>query len=144
MVYSEKPVGARAWLITAAVAATAFAALTISDPNAWIVAAIIVGMIVGIIALTLWSMNRYSAITVTEEMIRVGRDRMPVTDLDPWSLGADPTAVPGSLAGGAYARPLGQHTVQFRYRDGRPVAVATTRPEELNAALERVFAPYRR
>ena len=107
-----------------------------------VTAAIIPGMVFGVWLLTLWSLNRYGAITLTRDTLRVGRDRVPVADIEPqWvrmlAHRADPTLVQrlgtsattvqapgasqvdagrGRLLGGAYGTTLGDDLVTLELR----------------------------
>jgi len=107
------------------------------------------GMIFGIWLLTLWSINRYGDVTVTRETLRVGRETLPISALDPgWVRMLASKAAPalrerveasggvpeiadaelrnpdtGHLLGGAYAATLGTDTVTLRLARGGRVAV---------------------
>lgn len=121
-------------------------ALWATDPDgvgALAVAAAITGMVAGIAALTMWSVGRYGNITLTAHQLRVGRDRIPLEQLNPWSVSGLGAQVQGRLAGGAYAPVLGSGTVGVVRRDGQAVVVATKDPEALRQALENALAPFR-
>ncbi len=116
----------------------------------------------GIALLTLFSMERYGRIRLSGDVLRVGRDRLPVADLDrTWLLGqvrvhpgtaarwpqsaeVSPGLLPGvssaPLLGGAYGVPGGATPVVLMLRDGTHRTVAARRPADLLDALLRATA----
>jgi hypothetical protein len=135
------------WLLPGVLWACSTVALLVVAPGGLspfnvVFAAIAPGTVFGIWLLTLWSMNRYGAISLTRETLRVGRDRVAVTDIEPqWvrmlATRADPTLaqrlgssatalqLPGSasvdggrgrLLGGAYGATLGDDLVTLEVR----------------------------
>lgn len=113
------------------------------------IGALVYGLVWGIplwIALiTAWSVNLYGTIELDQEVLRVGRERVPVRDIDRRSvlqLAAAPPGrrqAPGRRAnrptGGAYALPLGVGSVPIPLRDGRELLVQTRDRAGLLAAL---------
>jgi DUF3093 family protein len=86
------------------------------------------------------SKRRYHRIQLTTEVLRVGRERLPVADLDPASIGApyEPAGSEPRLVGGAYGPPLGWSSVVVRTRRGEPLVICTRDPDALLAALAQV------
>jgi len=118
------------------------------------------GIPLWIALLTLWSLRRYGRVTVTRSELRVGRERIPVHQLDrdyvyllateipalagqvpdlpdlPWDrLRSHRDARPARLLGGAYAEPIGVTSYPLMLTDGTAVAVATRDPAGLVKAL---------
>jgi hypothetical protein len=125
------------------------------------------GIPLWIALLTLWSLRRYSRVTVTRSELRVGRERIPVGRLDrdyvyllateipalagrlpdlpdlPWDrLRGHRRARPARLLGGAYAAPIGARSYPLMLTDGTAVAVATRDPAGLVEALLAVVPPH--
>lgn len=121
------------------------------------IGALVYGLVWGIplwIALiTAWSVNLYGTIELDQEVLRVGRERVRVRDIDRDSVERLATTAPGRRArtpdatsparptrpaGGAYALPLGVGAVSVTLRDGREVALGTRDRAGLVQALLRV------
>lgn len=137
MEYRERIVGGRGWLILGVLGVGSFTGLMLHDPDAWIQAAIIVGMIGGIAALTMWSTNVYGAIRITDTQVRVGRSKVPLAQIVPGSVEQiAPEGARGRLLGGAYAAPVGTTLVRFRREPYENLLVASRRPESFADALE--------
>lgn len=147
VIYARKPVSRNMWLLPIVLWVLGSLALlytTRDDLSSFqvVMAVIIPGTIFGIWLLTLYSMNRYGAITLTRETLRVGRDKVPVADIEPqWvrmlAARADPTLaqrlgtsatalqLPGArevdrsrgrLLGGAYGTTIGDDLVTLELR----------------------------
>jgi hypothetical protein len=147
VIYARKPVSRTMWLVPVALWVAGTLALlwtTRDDLSTFqlVMAVIAPGMLFGVWLLTLWSINRYAAITLTRDTLRVGRDRVPVADIEPqWvrmlARRADPSLaqrletsattlqLPGAtqvdpgrgrLLGGAYGTTLGDDLVTLELR----------------------------
>jgi hypothetical protein len=147
VIYARKPVSRRMWrlpIVLWILGSLALLASTRDDLSSFqvVMALVIPGTVLGIWLLTLWSMNRYGAITLTREVLRVGRDTVPVADIEPqWvrmlAARADPTLarrlgisattlqLPGTsqvdrgrgrLLGGAHGTTLGDDLVTLELR----------------------------
>src|SRR5690606_19604621 len=105
------------------------------------------GVPVWVTLLTLWSMDFYGKVTVTRSELRVGRDRMPLAELDPAggravdedepTLGRrvrssagdvhvptsrpDPSGATYRYLGGSYGTPIGMDAISLPTRDGGAV-----------------------
>lgn len=139
--YAERS-SRRAWGILLGLCLVSWLGLAFLTHGGWMLATLLVGMLGGIAALTLWSVDHYGQVLLTGSHLRVGRERIPVSDIIPASLeprghGVDPR---GEIAGGAFDTTMGTDTIRFVRRDGRPVQVASRRPDELHRALESVLA----
>jgi hypothetical protein len=144
------------WLLPAVLWVASTAALLLSSDVALttfqvVTAAIIPGAVFGIWLLTLWSIDRYGAITLTRETLRVGRDTLAVAQIEPqWvrmlAGKADPSLAArlatsaatlqlpgdrvadtsrGRLLGGAYGTTLGDDLVTLELRGNQRVSVPT-------------------
>lgn len=140
--FRERSGTRRRWSVLIGLCTSAWLVLWWVDDFRWVFATLLVGMFGGIAALTLWSMDRYGAITLTDDELRVGRERVAVGDIIPASLASpgEGTSPPGKLLGGAQAPALGLHTVRFFRRDGSAAGVATRDPEAFVEALRSVLA----
>jgi hypothetical protein len=147
VIYARKPVSRTMWRLPIAlwvVGSLALLYTTRDDLSSFqvVMAVIAPGTIFGIWLLTLWSINRYGAITLTRDTLRVGRDRVPVAQIEPqWvrmlaaradpslaqRLGTSATTVQlpgagqvdlgrGRLLGGAYGTTLGDDLVTLELR----------------------------
>ncbi|WP_457112510.1 hypothetical protein [Marmoricola sp. URHA0025 HA25] len=160
VIYARKPVSRRGWAIPFALLLAFTAVMVVKDLPDFrgiTVVAAIGGFspILLIWLLTLWSINRYGAVTLTRETLRVGRDRVPVAQIEPqWvrmlaqradpslaqRLGTSATTLQlpgerqvdrgrGRLLGGAYGTTLGDDLVTLELRDdglgNRRVSVPT-------------------
>jgi hypothetical protein len=88
VVYASKAVSGRAWATPFILVAALTVVLVISDlpdlDSTSVVAPVGASSpVLAVWLLALWSMNRYGAITLTPETLRVGRDRVPVADIEP-------------------------------------------------------------
>lgn len=119
------------------------------------------GVPVWVMLVTLWSMDFYGRVTLTRSTLRVGRERLPVADLDPVgaravdrnhpSLSARVRASAGDLhlprmrvegvryLGGSYGTPYGMDSVTLPLRDGSGVRFYTRDRGALLTALNDVL-----
>ena len=142
--YTERSPGRRAWTLLLGVCLVAWVGFWIAvGRDTWVFPTIMVGMLGGIAALTMGSTGRYGNITLTEEVLRVGRDQVALAALDPDGVSAPGERAQGKLLGGAYAPTLGRGVVGVRLRDGNTRLVATTSPDAFRAALLEALAPQR-
>lgn len=143
LIYEEKQISSRAWLILAAVSLISWVVLWLSkDRETALLPTSLVGMLGGITALTLYSIGRYGDIRLTDRELRSGRDRFPLSDLVPGSVSGPGEPVRGKLVGGAYAPTLGTSVVGILHRDGRQLIVQIKDPEALRAKLSQALAAY--
>lgn len=166
ILYAERPVGRRGWLILAAACVVGFvvvflAADGIHDWTVLILATFLVIVIGGPCAVLLASKNRYGSVVLTADRLKVGRESIAVADLWPRTFVTelDPAtpsplsrlrnstgavkddqgrlvAAQGRLAGGAWDVPLGSDFVWVTVC-GEPVVVTTNnRPAFVKALQE--------
>ena len=88
VIYARKAVSPRAWAVPFVLVAVLTVVLVVAvlpDVRTSTVVAAVAGSspVLAIWLLTLWSINRYGAVTLTREALRVGRDRVPVADIEP-------------------------------------------------------------
>ncbi|OLT16673.1 hypothetical protein BJF80_04845 [Serinicoccus sp. CUA-874] len=138
--YRHRPIPAVAWVILAVVTVTLAGWMWRQDPrNAPIMLALLVTL-AGITALTLFSINLYGQLRITDREFRVGRDRIPLSTIDPWSVsGPGEDQVRGQTVGGGYAVPLGMKSVGMVVDGQGPVVVPTREPERLRGALRQLL-----
>ncbi|OLT41808.1 hypothetical protein BJF86_01975 [Serinicoccus sp. CNJ-927] len=138
--YRHRPIPAVAWVILAVVTVTLGGLMWRHDPrNAPIMLALLVTL-AGITALTLFSINLYGRLRITDSELRIGRDRIPLSTIDPWSVrGPGEEQVPGKAVGGGYAVPLGMKGVGMMVDGQGPVVIPTREPERLSAALRQAL-----
>ncbi|WP_110182241.1 hypothetical protein [Nocardioides solisilvae] len=120
------------------------------------------GVPVWVTLITLWSMEFYGRTRLTRTTLQVGRDRMPVADLDPAgvrgldreqpSIGArlrssmGDVHLPGSATpefrylGGSYGTPIGMDAVSLPLRNGGVVRFYVRDRAALLTAVDRVLA----
>ncbi|GAA3819973.1 DUF3093 family protein [Cellulomonas soli] len=141
--YEERSPSRRAWLTLLGACAVVWLALLVLDPGFVLEASIIVAILGGVGAVTMWSTGRYGNIRLTDSELRVGRASIPLTELHPWGVTEPGREVHGKLVGGAYGSTLGSQVVGLTRRDGTHVLVRSTAPDALRAALEAALTPYR-
>ncbi|MEU4603573.1 hypothetical protein AB0F43_11390 [Kribbella sp. NPDC023972] len=164
VIYQHRPVSRRMWLLPIVlwIAATVAMLLTSQvelDTFQVTVSVIGPGALFGIWLLTLWSINRYGAVTLTRESLRVGRHTIAVAEIEPqWvrmlAGRADPALAQriaphhvsaerqarrdrGQLLGGAYGTVLGDDlvTLELHGSGQRRVSVPTRDRRGLLAGL---------
>ena len=148
--YRWRPVSRRSWAVPVVLWVISTLALMLwasprpIDTFDVVVSIVAPAMIFGVWLLTLYSVDRYAAVTVTRTDLVVGRDRVAVAHLDAAWL-ADPQAAVttpadgfvGGLLGGGWATVIGQGIVSLRLGDGGRVSVQTRDQQGLVAALRR-------
>lgn len=159
--YSEDATSPRAWRVLGLVLLVLVLASGLLGVGSF-VDGLLVGLLLavllgGVAALTLWSMQRYGRVRLTDDELRVGRHAVPVADVDPQALlvqaaarpelaarwpqaaAVDPATVQvtskPTVMGGAYAAPAGHRVLLLRTRDGQWRQVPTRRPDALLQAL---------
>lgn len=166
VIYARKAVSRRMWQLPSVLWVASTVALLVVSPGGLttfnvVVAVVAPAMVFGIWLLTLYSLDRYGAITLTRETLRVGRDTLPVSRIDPtWVRMLASKASPGlkervltsaaafevpgvetaksdrgRLLGGAYGATLGADLVTLLLVDGTRVSVPTGDREGLLAGL---------
>ncbi len=142
MIYTE-PGGSWRTLWSMAAAFVVLAVLSAVLPGqdvpllVWVVAVVAV---LGTVAAGTVSANRVWTVTVTgrgpDAGLVVGRERLPLADVDPTSLdGAVGVDVGAPVLGGGADVPKGRVGLPVRRTDGTTVLVPTRRPAQLTAAL---------
>lgn len=108
-----------------------------ADASVWL----LVYAIVAVVALvTIWSVHRYNAVTVTTTYLRVGHEVIPAATLDPSSIAPGLHAPRLPLRGrrpigGGYEQPAGTALVVVRRRDGTEMVSAVRDPQPFLEAL---------
>ncbi|MBD8059561.1 DUF3093 family protein [Cellulomonas sp. JH27-2] len=138
--YQERSPSRRSWLVLLTICVVAWVGLALKS---WVLATILVGMLGGIAAITMWSTGFYGNIRLTDSDLRVGRARIKLADLYPWGVSQPGEKIEGRIIGGAYGSTLGSHVIGLSPRQGAPMLVQTKDPDALRAALEKALAPYR-
>lgn len=165
VVFSARGVGRTAWRIAWTLLASIAvlpAFLVEPYPALWQrlamipVYALTWGLPVWIGLLTLWSVNRYADITVTDEVLRVGREVLPLDRLDPRQVRARLAALTGPAMrsgavgedlepvrvrhmGGAFGSTLGVPSVVVGLRDRQGLRIDARDPSALLSALASVL-----
>ena len=87
VIYARSPVSRGMWSLPLVLWAVASVALLLTSEELStaqvVLSAVGPGALFGIWLLTLWSIDRYAAVTLTSDTLRVGRDRVPVADIEP-------------------------------------------------------------
>jgi hypothetical protein len=166
VIYARRAVSGRAWAVpfVLLLALVVFVVVKdLPDPSAGAALAVVGASspVLAVWLLTLWSINRYAAVTLTRDTLRVGRHTVPVAELDPvWIRMLATKAAPslrervvasaatfevpghetsntdrGRLLGGSYAATLGADLVTLRLLDGTRVSVQTSDRTGLLAGL---------
>ena len=126
------------WWVVAALAA--FLALDLALPGSdvppllWLVA--VVGVL-GIVAVSALSARRVWTVRVDDDRLSVGRDSVPLADIDVAHLREVDSGVDAGapVLGGAWSMPKGRTGLPLKLADGRTVLVPTRDPAALRAAL---------
>ncbi|HEY9473910.1 MAG TPA: hypothetical protein VIS06_08670 [Mycobacteriales bacterium] len=102
----------------------------------WLLAVLLVG---GMVAVSCLAQVRMSGVAVTVQLLRVGREILPLSQLDPDGLRDQDRAggapVGARILGGALSVPRGRAPLPLRLIDGSIVLVASRDPAALRAAL---------
>jgi hypothetical protein len=135
--YVERP-SLRGTAVTVVLFAAVLAAIYLPDLIDGTLSArdLVIAPILGLVALPFavlpWSKRRYHSITLTDDVLTVGRAQLPTRGLRVHE-GDPPPGTP--VLGGAFGEPLGWSTVVVVGQDGRPWRIATRRPAEFIRAL---------
>src|SRR3954451_2162788 len=148
VLYRKPAVSPVAWAIPIALWVLAAAALLATsradlDTTQVVLSVVAPGTIFGIWLLTVWSIKRYGDITVTRDVLRVGRHTRPVAQLDRGLLAGsvNTSTLPasgevGPLMGGSWGSTIGGgDLVSLQLVDGTRVSVQTKDPVGLRQAL---------
>ena len=126
------------WLVaTALLAMLALdAALPGPDVPRWLWAVALVGVLGPVAAGTL-SARRIWTLRVDERALAVGRERVPLADVDADHLASTDSGVDAGapLLGGGWSLPKGRTALPLRLADGRTVLVPTRDPAALRSAV---------
>ncbi|WP_028046082.1 DUF3093 family protein [Cellulomonas sp. URHE0023] len=140
--YEERSPTRRSWLILLVVCVVGWVGLSFGE-GGWVIATILVGIVGGIAAITMWSTGLYGNIRLTDSELRVGRSRVPLADLYPWGVPENAEQGRAPLAGGALAPTLGANIMELHRRNGTRFRVQSKNPDALRAALDEALTPFR-
>ena len=126
------------WLVTAALVVLLVLDLGFPGPDVplWLWALALVGVLGPVAAGTL-SARRIWTVRVDADGLAVGRERVPLTDIDADHLRNVDSGVDAGapLLGGGWSLPKGRTGLPLKLTDGRTVLVPTRDPAALRAAL---------
>ena len=126
------------WLVVAVLVAVLLLDVLLPGPDVplWVWAVAVVGVLGPVAAGTL-SARRIWTVRVDAEGLAVGRDRVPLADIDVGHLGSVHPGVDAGapLLGGGWSPPKGRTGLPLRLTDGRTVLVPTRDPAALRAAV---------
>jgi hypothetical protein len=128
------------WLVAGALAGFLVLDLVLPGgdlpPLMWVVALVAV---LGIVAAGTLSARRIWTVSVDDAGLAVGRERVPLSDIDGGHLrGVDSGVDAGApVLGGGWSLPRGRTGLPLRFTDGRTVLVPTRDPAALRTALLR-------
>jgi hypothetical protein len=126
------------WIGTAAFAVLLVLDLALAGadvpPLLWLAA---IGLVLGILAAGCLSARRGWTVRVDDDGLTVGRERVPLSDVDVDHLRADDSGVDAGapVLGGGWSLPRGRTGLPLRLTDGRTVLVPTGDAVALRAAL---------
>jgi hypothetical protein len=128
------------WLVAAALAV--FLVLDVVVPGGdlpallWVVALVAV---LGVVAAGTLSARRIWTVRVDDAGLAVGRERVPLSDIDAGHLREVDSGVDAGapVLGGGWSLPRGRTGLPLRFTDGRTVLVPTRDPAALRTALLR-------
>jgi hypothetical protein len=128
------------WLVAGALAV--FLVLDVALPGGdlpvlmWLVALVAV---LGIVAAGTLSARRIWTVRVGDDGLAVGRERVPLSDIDAGHLREVDSGVDAGapVLGGGWSLPRGRTGLPLRFTDGRTVLVPTRDPAALRTALLR-------
>ncbi len=89
--------------------------------------------VLGIVGAGCLSARRAWTVRVDDDGLSVGRERVPLSDIDAGHLGGVDAGAP--VLGGGWSLPKGRTGLPLRLADGRTVLVPTRDPAALRAAL---------
>jgi hypothetical protein len=127
------------WLVAGALAV--FAVLDLTFPGGdvplllWLVAVVAV---LGTVGAGCLSARRVWTVRVDDEALSVGRERVPLSDIDAEHLRAVDSGVDAGapVLGGGWSLPRGRTGLPLKLTDGRTVLVPTREPAALHTALQ--------
>jgi hypothetical protein len=126
------------WGVAAALLAVPVLDAALPGPGVppWLWALALVGVLGPVAAGTL-SARRIWTLRVDERALAVGREAVPLADVDPDHLASVDSGVDAGapLLGGGWSLPKGRTGLPLRLTDGRTVLVATRDPAALRAAV---------
>ena len=126
------------WWVVAALAALLALDLAMPGPDVppllWLVALVAV---LGIVAVSTLSARRVWTVRVDDGRLLVGRDTVPLADIDAAHLREVDSGVDAGapVLGGGWSMPRGRTGLPLKLTDGRTVLVPTRDPAALRAAL---------
>ena len=126
------------WLVAGALAVFVVLDLLLPGgdlpPLIWVVAVVAV---LGVVAAGTLSARRVWTVQVDDDGLAVGRERVPLADIDAAHLrGVDSGVDAGApVLGGGWSLPKGRTGLPLKLADGRTVLVPTRDPAALRAAL---------
>ena len=100
----------------------------------WVLAAL---LLAGVWALWVAARRRLRSVSLTDEVLRLGEEELPVADIE--AVEEDEPEV-AKVLGGGWTTPKGTGAVPLRLRDGKIVLAWARRPDELRAALRALLA----
>ena len=125
------------WIVAAAVALFVVLELVLpGDDLPWVMWPLL-GLVLGIVAAGCLSARRIWTVRVDDESLTVGRERVPLADVDLEHLRAVDSGVDAGapVLGGGWSLPRGRTGLPLKLTDGRTVLVPTRDPAALYEAL---------
>ena len=126
------------WLVTASLVALLVLDLALPGPDVplWLWAIALVGVLGPVAAGTL-SARRIWSVRVDADGLAVGRERVPLADIDTDHLRSVDSGVDAGapLLGGGWSLPKGRTGLPLQLRDGRTVLVPTRDPAALRTSV---------
>ena len=131
---SWRPLGYAATGLAVVAAADAVLPGTVASPVTSLLA---IGVVLGTCLVTIVSARRMWTVRVDAHALAVGRERVPLADIDVDHLGSVDRGVDAGapLLGGGWSLPRGRTGLPLRLTDGRTVLVPTRHPVRLRRAL---------
>lgn len=99
----------------------------------WLLAALVLA---GVWALWVAARRRLRSVSLTDEVLRLGEEQLPVADI---AAVEDEEPETARVLGGGWVTPKGTGAVPLRLRDGKVVLAWARRPEALTAALRELL-----
>jgi hypothetical protein len=100
----------------------------------WVLAALVLA---GVWALWVAARRRLRSVSLTDEVLRLGEEELPVSDI---AAVEDDEPEAAKVLGGGWSTPNGTGAVPLRLQDGKIVLAWARRPDELRAALRALLA----
>lgn len=101
----------------------------------WALAAV---LLAGVWALWVAARRRLRSVSLTDEVLRLGEEELPVADI---AAVEEDEPEAAKVLGGGWGTPKGTGAVPLRLNDGKIVLAWARRPDELRAALQAMLAP---